>query len=206
MPSNSYLHNTTRRSLSLSKTTALDLTITNIKSSEKLVQEGKWETYRQGPELDADTHSLMSTLQQCDQFHIITSSCWWGTKPLGEKRTPVIWLACLERLGFKSIRLNPCPHHLLSLLPAPWSYSWKENIKLQRNNDQKAWNSFDMCEFNKLSHWINKTQYLSNILHHITFLSLYQIFVSYSLPSLFFLAAASLGWDMNSCCEAIQIY
>lgn len=118
-PSNSYLYNTTRRSLSVSKTTGLDLTITNIKSSEKPVQEGKWKTYRQGPELDADTHSLMSTLQQCDQFHIITSSCWWGTKPLGEKRTPVIWLACLERLGFKSIKPNPCPPTFSLSYPPP---------------------------------------------------------------------------------------
>lgn len=138
MFSNSYLHNTTRWSLSLSKTTGLDLTITNIKSSEKLVQEGKLETYRQGPELDADEHSLMSTLQQCDQFHILTSSCWWGTKPLGGKRTPVIWLACLERLGFKSIKLNPCPPHLLSLSTHPLELLLKREYEITKKQWPKS--------------------------------------------------------------------
>lgn len=138
VPSNSYLHNTTRWSLSLAKTTGLDLTILDIKSSEKLVQEGKWETYRQGPELDADAHSLMSTLQRCDHFHIVTSSCWWVTKPWGEKRTPVIWLACLERLGFKSIKLNPHFPHLLSLLPAPLELLLKREYEITKKQWPKS--------------------------------------------------------------------
>lgn len=194
---NSYLHNTTWWSLSLSKTTGSDLRIADIKSSEKLVQEGKWETYRQGPELDADAHSLVSTLQRCDHFRIVTSSCWWGTKPWREKRTPVIWLACLERLGFKSIKLNPFPPPSLSPTHPPRATPEKRIWNYKETMTKKASNSFDLCEFNKLSHWINKTQYLSNRLHHLTFLSLYQIFVSYSWPSLFFLAAASLGWDIK---------
>lgn len=47
-----------------------------IKLTDKLVQERRWETYRPEPKLDTDAQSLISTLQQRDQFHIITSFYW----------------------------------------------------------------------------------------------------------------------------------